>query len=251
MSINNVNNINNSAVALTLQNNNVHENARAEASKTAAQTSKAASTKATVTEADDGFAKNTIQATDSTTYTTYTRDTASKGLSKDEIKKLTEQQTAAYSNMINNMLTNQKIFSTKNASGQTLGDIIGSISTSNTSNLKDILSTFNVSEADSVQAASAIGENGDWGVDAVATRIMDMAQALSGGDSSKFETLKEATLKGFGQAAKRWGVKDVNEMPSITQKTYNEVVKRFDYLEQNGTMEGYVYGKTNVAEGDD
>ena len=40
-----------------------------------------------------------------------------------------------------------------------------------------------------------------WGVDAVATRLMDMAMALSGGDPSKAELLRDAVQKGFAAVA--------------------------------------------------
>ena len=50
------------------------------------------------------------------------------------------------------------------------------------------------------QAAESIAEDGEYSVDAVAGRIMDMAKALSGGDPSKIDTLRTAVQKGF-QAA--------------------------------------------------
>lgn len=63
--------------------------------------------------------------------------------------------------------------------------------------------------------------------------------ALSGGDSSKISTLRSAVEKGFREAGLQWG----QDLPSICNDTYNEVNKRFDYWEQNGTMDGYVYAK--------
>ncbi len=82
-------------------------------------------------------------------------------------------------------------------------------------------------------AAEAISENGNWGVDAVATRLIDMAINLSGGDTSKIGMLREAVQKGFTQVGK------LEDLPEVCQQTYDEVMKRFDYLEQNGSMEGY------------
>ena len=82
-------------------------------------------------------------------------------------------------------------------------------------------------------AAEAISENGNWGVDAVATRLIDMAINLSGGDTSKIGMLREAVQKGFAQVGK------LEDLPEVCQQTYDEVMKRFDYLEQNGSMEGY------------
>ena len=82
-------------------------------------------------------------------------------------------------------------------------------------------------------AAEAISENGNWGVNAVSTRIIDMAVNLSGGDTSKIGMLREAVQKGFAQVGK------LEDLPGVCQQTYDEVMKRFDYLEQNGTMDGY------------
>ena len=45
------------------------------------------------------------------------------------------------------------------------------------------------------EAQAAISDGGMWGVDAVATRLMDMAVALSGGDPEKAELLRDAVQK--------------------------------------------------------
>lgn len=81
-----------------------------------------------------------------------------------------------------------------------------------------------VTPADSLKAASAIAEGGEYSVDAVATRILDMAKALSGGDSSKIAELRGAVQKGFAAA----GVELGGSLPGICQDTYTEVMKRFD-----------------------
>ena len=93
-----------------------------------------------------------------------------------------------------------------------------------------------VTPEQSRQAAESIAEGGEYSVDAVAGRIMDMAKALSGGDPSKIDTLRTAVQKGF-QAA---GVELGGELPSICGQTYDEVMKRFDEWEQEaqGTPAG-------------
>ncbi len=58
---------------------------------------------------------------------------------------------------------------------------------------------------------------------------MNMAKALSGGDTSKIGELKEGFLKGFKEAEKAWG----GELPDISKKTYDEVLKRFDEWENS------------------
>lgn len=216
-----------------------------------AEDSKMATTSAVATEAantnkaQDSFVKSTANADSSNQ--TYNRNQAAKGLSKDQVRALTEQQTAAYTSMIKNMLGTQAA-KAKNAAGTTYGDVLSKINGLKTGSIKDQIAGMTFSDEDVAAAQKSIGEDGEWGVNAVATRIMDMAVSLSGGDSSKLELLKNAVLKGFEGAAKKWGADSVDDMPSITGQTYKEVQKRFDYWESNGSMTGYEYGKTNVAE---
>ncbi len=82
-------------------------------------------------------------------------------------------------------------------------------------------------------AQEAISKNGMWGVEAVSTRIMDMAIQLSNGDPSMAETLREAVQKGFE------AVGALDELPQVCQDTYHEVMNRFDYWEEHGSMDGY------------
>ena len=91
------------------------------------------------------------------------------------------------------------------------------------------------------EAAAAISEDGAWGVNAVATRLMDMAIQLSGGDVSKAEMLREAVQKGFEQ------VGALEDLPEVCQETYAEVMKRFDYWIEHGSMDGYVMGASEGA----
>lgn len=77
-------------------------------------------------------------------------------------------------------------------------------------------------------AKASIEEGGEYSVDAVAGRIIDFAKALSGGDKSKIETLKNAFIEGYNQARDAFG----GELPEISQQTYDEVMSRFDAWEQ-------------------
>ncbi len=81
-----------------------------------------------------------------------------------------------------------------------------------------------VSPEQSAAAAKTLEPGGEYSVDAVAGRIMDMAKALSGGDASKIEELRKAVEKGLKAA----GVELGGKLPSISQNTYTEVMKRFD-----------------------
>ena len=83
---------------------------------------------------------------------------------------------------------------------------------------------FTVDAATKAQAQADIAEDGYWGVEQTSERILDFAKALSGGDPSKVEELREAFEKGFKDATKTWG----DELPEISQKTYDAVMKKFD-----------------------
>ena len=83
------------------------------------------------------------------------------------------------------------------------------------------------------EAQAAISDGGMWGVDAVATRLMDMAAALSGGDPEKAELLRDAVQKGFA------AVGDLDSLPQVCQDTYTETMKRFDYWVEKGSLDGY------------
>ena len=92
---------------------------------------------------------------------------------------------------------------------------------------------FTVDAETKAKAQQDISEDGYWGVEKTSDRIVDFAIALSGGDTSKAETLLDAFKKGFDEATKAWG----KELPEISKKTYEAVEKKFDAW-KNGT-----YGK--------
>ena len=74
------------------------------------------------------------------------------------------------------------------------------------------------------QAQKDVADDGYWGVDKTSDRLVDMAKALSGGDSSKADTLIAAIKKGFDQAADAWG----GELPEICQKTIDAAVQKLN-----------------------
>lgn len=85
---------------------------------------------------------------------------------------------------------------------------------------------FTVDPATKAQAQADIAEDGYWGVEQTSDRIIDFANALTGGDPDKLEEMRDAFLKGFKQAEKMWG----GELPELSQKTYDAVVAKFDKL---------------------
>lgn len=100
-------------------------------------------------------------------------------------------------------------------------------------------------QTDSTQAADAAADaaadDGYWGVNAVADRIMDMAAALAGDDTDMIETLRDAVAKGFEKTYSQLGGEEF--APPVTQATQEEIFARFDYWAENGTLDGYVPGE--------
>ena len=85
---------------------------------------------------------------------------------------------------------------------------------------------FEVDPETKAQAEADIAEDGYWGVEKTSDRIIDFATALTGGDPSKIEEMREAFKKGYAEAEKTWG----GELPEISKKTYDAVMKKFDDL---------------------
>ena len=90
---------------------------------------------------------------------------------------------------------------------------------------------FTVDAATKAQAQADIAEDGYWGINQTSDRIVDFAKALTGGDPSKIEEMQEAFIKGFKMATKTWG----DELPEISQKTYDAVLEKFDAWKKEAT----------------
>ena len=154
-----------------------------------------------------------------------------KKLSADQIRSYQEQREQSFSKMINDIVSSQANQG-KKAQLQKKGLT------------KDFFTDLVVTPEQQLAAQQAIGEDGEWGVNAVATRIVDMCVALSGGDPAKVEELRAAVDKGFEQAMGQWG----GALPSICDQTHDEINKRFDYWKENGGLDGYEYQKASVEE---
>ena len=92
---------------------------------------------------------------------------------------------------------------------------------------------FTVDAETKAQAQKDIAEDGYWGVEQTSSRILDFAKALSGGDPSKIEKLRDAFKKGFEQATKTWG----DTLPDISQRTYEATMKKFDDWANEGKIQ--------------
>ena len=143
-----------------------------------------------------------------------------KGLSADQVQQLNDQRLSSLKSMVEKLISQQ--------AGKSAGI--------NFSELKIDIS-IDITSISAENVSDDIFNDPNWGVDAMATKLMDMAMALSGGDSSKADLLLGAVEKGFSMAGEAWG----DELPDVCQATLTEVRNRFDYWSQNGTMDGYEY----------
>lgn len=92
------------------------------------------------------------------------------------------------------------------------------------------------------EAEALISEDGYWGVSKTSQRILDFAKALSGGDDSKLEMLRDAFQKGFDEAEKLFG----GELPGISYETYDKVMAGFDDWANGATVV-----EASLADGDE
>ena len=121
----------------------------------------------------------------------------------DKLKAEAEQRHANLRNMVKELLKRQ---------GLTFKDVF--------EDGKEV----KVDEQTRLEAQASIEEGEEYSVDAVATRIVDFAKAISGGDKAQIGKLKAAIEDGFKQAKEALG----GYLPEISQKTYDEVMKRMD-----------------------
>lgn len=81
-----------------------------------------------------------------------------------------------------------------------------------------------VDEKARVEAQAAIGDGGPLSPEKLSDSIVDFAKAISGGDKSKFDLLKNAIEEGFNQAKKALG----GTLPEISQQTYDLVMDKLN-----------------------
>lgn len=153
------------------------------------------------------------ETTTASTKKTYKPDTATIAKLKADADARTEQLRS----LVEKMMTKQ---------GETYGkanDIWSVLSSGN----------FTVDAATKAQAQADIADDGYWGVSQTSSRILDFATALTGGDPSKIEEMRNAFKKGYAQAEKTWGGK----LPEISQKTYDAVMEGFDKLAKEAGLD--------------
>lgn len=184
---------------------------------TASTTAKSAETKAeTTTEsktASSGAVYEHTSAKVSSAKKTYKPDTQTIA----KLKADAEARTSQLKSLVEQMMTKQ---------GQTYGkanDIWSFLAGGN----------FTVDPAAKAQAQADIAEDGYWGVNQTSQRILDFANALTGGDPSKIDEMRSAFEKGYQAAAKKWG----GNLPDISKQTYDAVLSGFDKMKQDAGIE--------------
>lgn len=148
-------------------------------------------------------------------------------VSQKNVDKLIEQsnrQTKAFAEMIEKLLQQQANKNALASGGSSLNEYLNIMS--NVEDGKNV--TVEIDDETRAEAADLVSEDGYFGVKQTSERILDFAKAVSGGDASKFEMLKEATINGFKAAEELWG----GEMPQITKDTHDAVMAGFDAWEK-------------------
>jgi len=178
-----------------------------------AKTTEAKDTKAEETTASESSAiesdvaavyEKSEEASEKVTEKTYTRNTA-----------LVEQMKADQEKLQNQLLSyvQESLMGQGNAIA-TSDDIWKFLASGN----------FTVDEAARAEAQKSIEEGGYWSAESTSDRIVEFAKALTGGDPSQIEKMRDAIDKGFKEATKAWG----RDLPSITNDTYDLIQKKLD-----------------------
>lgn len=160
---------------------------------------------------------------------------ATKGLSAEQVDALKEDLAAQEQTMLNIMI--QAMTESNDKLQGWLDEGVGIL---NFNGVQIDASRFALPEVatNAEDAAKAIAPGGEWSVDAVATRIFDLASAIAGNDPERLSQMKAAVEEGFKQAGLTW--KDAtgqSKLPEISNQTYTEIMSRFDKRanELNGT----------------
>ena len=165
--------------------------------------------------------------TDSKTETKKTADTGvvyePSSSAKDSSTKVTD-----YSSIVASM---KKELSSKNEQLQNLVNKLLSNQTKKYISLSDMFKDIQVDEQTKIQAQKDISDDGYWGVEQTSDRLVSMAKALSGGDSSKADAMISAIEKGFDEATKAWG----DKLPDICQKTIDVAKQKLQNWRDGGS----------------
>lgn len=179
-------------------------------------------------------ASQTVIASEAVVYekSDQTQATAKTGYTVDnaalhEIANQVEMKFAYLRATVENLFSMQSV-KTGEAQGLTYEQILEKYN----GKLKEFYEKLEVDEKTSLVAQQEIAEDGFWGVKQTSQRAIEFAIALSGGDTSKAELLKNAIIKGYKAAEAAWG----GELPEICKQTQEATLKGLDEW-ANSTIE--------------
>jgi type VI protein secretion system component VasK len=180
-------------------------------------------------------ASRNTSAKESTSVSTKAEDTGVVYEPSNSATESDTSKTSDYSSIISNMKLelNSKNTQLQNLVTQLLGKQANKYSTS----LADLFKNIQADSATIAQAKEDVSENGYWGVEQTSERLVSMAKALSGGDSTKADELISAIKKGYEQATKSWG----DDLPDICKQTIDAATEKLtkwrDGLDTDTTAE--------------
>ena len=128
----------------------------------------------------------------------------------DKLKADAEERYSQLRDLVEKLMTKQANTHTY----ATLGDLMEDV----------VKGNISVDPETVKQAQEDVAEDGYWGVEKTAERIVSFAKALTGGDSTKVEDMRSAIEKGYKQATKSWG----KDLPEISGKTISRVNEMLD-----------------------
>ena len=194
-------------------------------------------TKAAETKTDDKdkgvvFEKSVDKKKDSANQI-YNRDAVVAKLKADQDARIASMQS-----LVEKLLGKQvaNVFGSRQADMFDLSDLsddeIGSLHLADTFRQ----AAANASPEEIAKAQESISEDGYWGVNQTSDRLVSMAIALSGGDTSKADEMMEAIQKGYKKATAAWG----EELPQISQDTLKATMDKMnDWKNGVTTAENY------------
>jgi|GEM_PF-1300389 hypothetical protein len=181
----------------------------------------------------DTFVKSSENDTEPTTY-----KPVKKKLSTEEVQALKEEQDNSKAELIKKFISD-----TINNQNKLLGKSTESGDTGISKTTSDLLTKIfgSVEKAYPPLATTpegaqqAISEGGAYSVNAVADRIMTMAQALAGDNPDKLQQMRDAVEKGYSEAGTVFKSATNSGLPQISQDTHDEIMRRFDELQNKNS----------------
>ncbi len=185
-----------------------------------------------ITSANSSYTMPQTTAKTKVSQTTNTADAKDIGVVYETSSKTDDKSNKIkdYSSVVATM---KKELSTKNEQLQNLVTKLLGKQAGKYTKLADLFKDIQADPATIEQAQKDIADDGYWGVEQTSDRLVSMAQALSGGDTSKADTLIAAIKKGFDEATEAWG----DKLPDICQKTIDAAVKKMEAWRDGTTSE--------------